>query len=193
MSNKVIKPFKNKGECLQLENDDLQAVTELCISSLKKHGGKKAIYADTPQDLQRFIDDATNYFQMLHDANQDVEPDKQLYPSIESLCLYLGFSRNVLSQYGKRSSEWREAIDCVRNAIATCKVQLASHYRVPPLVHLFDMTNNFAYFNTNQFVISTEQPEATQPPQIAESQLARIAVGAEAELPQLPEESFSQD
>lgn len=187
MSNRVIKPFKNKGECIEIQNDDLQAVTELCISSLKKHGGKQALYADTPQDLKRFMDDVTKYFQMLHDANEDTEPDKQLFPSIEGLCLYLGFSRNVLSQYGKRNVEWREAIDTVRNAIATCKVQLASHYRVPPIVHLFDMTNNFDYYNTNQFTLTAEPPRDEVSPRIATTELARLAETT-TEPPQMPNE-----
>lgn len=76
--SKVIKPFKNKGECIEIQNDDLQGITEMCIKALKKHGGKQAIYADTPQELQRFMIDVTGYFQMLHDANEDTEPDKQL-------------------------------------------------------------------------------------------------------------------
>ena len=180
---KTIKPYRNKGECLQIQNDDLQAVTELCISSLKKHGGKQALYADTPQELQRFMNDVTGYFQMLHDANEDTEPDKQLYPSIEGLCLYMGFSRNVLSQYGKRSSAWREAIDTVRNAIATCKIQLASHFRIPPLVFVFDLTNNCAYYNTNQFVLRPEQAQDTATtPRIPVEEILRVA-----EMPELPD------
>ncbi len=186
---KTIKPYRNKGECLQIQNDDLQAVTELCISSLKKHGGKQALYADTPQELQRFMNDVTGYFQMLHDANEDTEPDKQLYPSIEGLCLHMGFSRNVLSQYGKRSSEWREAIDTVRNAIATCKIQLASHFRIPPLVFVFDMTNNCSYYNTSEFRISTEPPQDTaDTPRIPLTQLREIAERTEPL--EIPEDSI---
>lgn len=93
----------------------------------------------------------------------------------------------MLSQYGKRNVEWREAIDTVRNAIATCKVQLASHYRVPPIVHLFDMTNNFDYYNTNQFTLTAEPPRDEVSPMIATTELARLAETT-TEPPQMPNE-----
>lgn len=98
----------------------------------------------------------------------------------------MGFSRNVLSQYGKRNAEWREAVDTVRNAIATCKIQLASHFRIPPLVFVFDMTNNCSYFNTSEFRISTEPPQDTaDTPRLSTEQIKRLA---STEPPQIPEE-----
>ena len=189
--SKTIK-YKRKGECLQLEQNDLQGICQFAIESLQRHGGRNAKYANTEEERQRFVNDCIGYFRCLYDANQEKEQDQMLIPSVEGLCLYLGISRVTLFNYCKRSDEWSETVNMARNAIATARTELATHFKIPPLLHLFDMVNNHPrYYNTSQFVISTEQPEDTQTPQIAESQLARIAVGAEAE-PQLPDESFSQ-
>jgi hypothetical protein len=186
MSNRI-KPFKNKNECLLTESDDLQGITTLCIESLKKHGGKQAIYAY--DELPRFIQDVTSYFQMLHDSNEDLDPSKQIFPSIEGLCVFLGLTRKTFSAYAKRNTEWNEAIDQTRNLIASVKIQLASHGRIPPLVAVFDLCNNYQYHNTSEFRLSTDAPEATTPPKIATSELERIADSAP---PQLPEQ-FSQN
>lgn len=186
MSNRI-KPFKNKNECLLTESDDLQGITALCIESLEKHKGKQAIYG--LNELPRFIEDVTAYFQMLHDCNEDLDPNKQLFPSIEGLCAFLGMTRKTFSAYAKRNAEWNEAIEQTRNLIASVKIQLASHGRIPPLVHLFDMTNNFAYYNTNQFTLTAEPPREEVSPRIDSKILAEIADTATEppQLPQMPE------
>lgn len=182
MSNRI-KPFRNKNECLLTESDDLQGITTLCIESLKRHGGKQAIYAD--DELPRFIQDVTSYFQMLHDSNEDLDPSKQLFPSIESLCVFLGLTRKTFSAYAKRNAEWNEAIEQTRNAIVSVKVQLASHGRIPSLVHIFDLTNNFGFFNTNQFTLTAEPPRDEVSPRIDSKILGEIAQGT-TQPPQLP-------
>lgn len=169
----------NKGE-ITIDTDDLQGVTMLCIESLKRHGTKTAIYGIN--ELDRFFNDAISYFEMLKDCNEDIEDNKQLYPSIEGLCLHLGISRQILSRYSTRNAEWESAISQIRNAIATCKVQLASHGRIPPLIHIFDLTNNHSYYNTNQFVLSAEPKQDTETtPRISMAELKAVA-----ELPELP-------
>lgn len=183
MSNRI-KPFKNKNECLLTESDDLQGITSLCIESLKKHKGKQAIYG--LNELPRFIEDVTAYFQMLHDCNEDLDPNKQLFPSIEGLCVFLGLTRKTFSAYAKRNAEWNEAIEQTRNAIVSVKVQLASHGRIPSLVHIFDLTNNYGFFNTNQFTLTAEPPRDEVSPRIDSKILGEIAQGT-AEPPQLPQ------
>ncbi len=186
MSNRV-KPFRNKNECLLTESDDLQGITSLCIESLKKHKGKQAIYG--LNELPRFIEDVTAYFQMLHDCNEDLDPNKQLFPSIEGLCAFLGMTRKTFSAYAKRNAEWNEAIEQTRNLIASVKIQLASHGRIPALVFVFDMTNNCDYYNTSEFRLSTEPPREEVSPRIDSKILAEIADTATVppQMPQLPE------
>lgn len=187
--SKVIKPFKNKGECLQLEQNDLQGICQFAIESLKRHGGHNAKYDRTEAERQRFLNDCIAYFQCLYDANQDKEQDQMLIPSIEGLCLFLGISRTTLFNYCNRSDDWQETVNMARNAVATARTELATHYKIPPLLHLFDMVNNHkGYYNTSQFVISAEPPQdATQVPAITPSQLQRIAENDVVDMPQLPQ------
>ena len=186
MSNRI-KPFRNKNECLLTESDDLQGITALCIESLEKHKGKQAIYG--LNELPRFIEDVTAYFKMLHDCNEDLDPNKQLFPSIESLCLYLGMTRKTFSAYAKRNAEWNEAVEQTRNLIASVKIQLASHGRIPPLVAVFDLCNNYSYVNTSEFRLSTEPPREEVSPRIDSKILGEIAQGTTEppQLPQMPE------
>ena len=151
---------------------------------MEKHKGKQAIYG--LDELPRFIEDVTAYFKMLHDCNEDLDPNKQLFPSIESLCLHLGMTRKTFSAYAKRNAEWNEAVEQTRNLIASVKIQLASHGRIPPLVAVFDLCNNYSYVNTSEFRLSTEPPRDEISPRIATEELQRIA-GTATEPPQLPQ------
>ena len=179
----TVKPYKNRGSCLPIENGDLQGITQLCIDSINKHKGKQVVYRT--DELPRFIDDVNGYFQMLHDSNEGLEPDKQLFPSIESLCVYMGFSRNTLNLYSRRNPEWKDCIDHVRNCIASIKIQLASHGRIPAIVHIFDMTNNYGYCNTSEFKLSAETPQDAATPTITTAQIQGYIEAAEPL--QLPE------
>ena len=179
--SKTVK-YKRKGECLQLEQNDLQGICQFAIDSLQRHGGRNAKYANTEQDRQRFLNDVVEYFKCLYDASTGKEQDQMLIPSVESMCLYLGISRTTLFNYTNRSTEWAETVNMARNAIATARTELATHFKIPPLLHLFDMVNNHpSYYNTSQFVISAEPPQETITPQITTTELSKIAT------PQLPD------
>ena len=178
--------YKRKGECLKLEQNDLQGICQFAIQSLQRHGGRNAKYADTEAERQRFMNDCIGYFECLYDSNTGKEQDQMLIPSVEGLCLFLGISRTTLFHYCNRSHEWKETVNMARNAIATARTELASHFKLPPLLHLFDMVNNHPqYYNTSQFVIRSEPPQDTDAPRISESQLEQIA-DTEIEPPQLP-------
>lgn len=179
----TIKPFKNKGECLSLEPDDLQAVCGIAIDSLKTHRGQ-AKYENSAEGLQRFMDDAIRYFEMLRDGNADRDADKQMFPSIETLALFMGVTRKTIAQYAKRSEAWEQAIDAVRSAIAACKAELAAHYRIPPMVHLFDMVNNYQYHNTSEFRLIADTVGTDRVPALSVDELEQIA--SQDEPPQLP-------
>lgn len=183
---KIIKPYRNKGTCLETTSNDLQAICELAIDSLQRHGGRIAKYADTAEDRERFLSDCVSYFQHLTEGNKDRETEEMLLPSVESLCLFLGISRTTLFSYSHRSEEWKEIIDTVRNAIASAKMQLACRGKIPSIVAIFDLTNNYSYYNTNMFTISTEPPQDSHDtPRITESELARLAEFDDE--PQLPD------
>lgn len=185
--SEVIK-YKRKGECLKLEQNDLQGICQFAIESLQRHGGRNAIYGNTEAERQRFMNDCIDYFKCLYEGNAGKEQDQMLIPSVESLCLFLGISRTTLFNYCNRSPEWKESVNMARNAIATARTELASHYKLPPLLHLFDMVNNHPqYFNTSQFVISAEPPREEVSPRIATTELARLAETT-TEPPQMPNE-----
>lgn len=183
---KVIKPYRNKGTCLETTPNDLQAICELAIDSLQRHGGRVAKYADTAEDRERFLSDCVSYFQRLTEGNKDRETEEMLLPSIESLCLYLSISRTTLFAYSHRSEEWKEIIDTVRNAIASAKMQLACRGKIPSIVAVFDLCNNYSYHNTSEFHLSTEPPQDTaDTPRLSTEQIKRLA---SPEPPQIPEE-----
>ena len=184
--SKLVK-YKRKGECLQLEQNDLQGICQFAIESLQRHNGRNAKYANTEDERQRFVNDCIGYFRCLYDANQEKEQDQMLIPSVEGLCLFLGISRTTLFNYCGRSPEWGESVNIARNAIATARTELASHFKLPPLLHMFDLCNNHPnYHNTSEFKLTAEPPQDTaDTPRLSTEQIKRLA---STEPPQIPEE-----
>ena len=180
---------KNKGSCYALEPDDMQAISAMAITALERHKGRQGVkrYGDTPEDIDSFLEDCISYFEMLKTCNEDKEPEKMLYPSVETLCLHLGISRTSLFRYAQRSEAWSEAVDVARNAIAAARVELATHFKIPPLIHLFDLCNNHPhYHNTSEFRLNTEQTPREETPKIDTHQLTAL-IEDTATTPQLPE------
>lgn len=176
--------YKNsKQQCLAVEKDDLQGITRLCIDSLQRHRGRPQVY--TENELDRFMHTVEDYFKMLHDRNADTEQNQQIYPSIESLCVFMGITRDTLWRYGQRSPEWKSCIEQVRTCIASIKMQLASHGKIPPIIAVFDLTNNYGYVNTSEFKLSAEPPQDPSTPRIDTSQIQGL-IEAETEKQQLP-------
>ncbi len=185
-----IKTTYNKGSYLGLEPDDLTALTKLAVTSLKTHGGHIAKYEFSQEGLEQFVQKSAEFFEFCNEVNATLEPNQRLIPDIESWCCFMGITRTTLLKYTQRNQQWCEAIEMIKEGIAMAKKQLGMRNKIPQMVLVFDLANNHNYKNTSEFHLSAEQPEATKPPQITESQLAEIAT-AEPELP-LPEE-FSQD
>ena len=61
--------------------------------------------------------------------------------------------RTILTYEKQRGENWRNFIEQVKNAIAACKKELAFHQQIPPVVAMFDLTNNHSYVNTSEFKI----------------------------------------
>lgn len=180
----------NKGTCLPLDGDDLQAITTLAVTCLKEHKGIPAKYPNTPQGLADFMQRSQEFFAYCNDINADLEPDQRIIPDVEAWCLYMGIVRSTLHEYGKRSETWKNAIDMVKTAIMSAKKQLAMRGKIPQMIAVFDWTNNHQYLNTSEFKITAETPQDTVTPQISEAELQRFAADYTTEpsqLPQMPE------
>ena len=179
--------YKNsKFQCLEVGTDDLQGITQLCIDSLKRNRGRPQTYAEN--ELDRFMHTVEDYFKMLHDRNADIEQNQQIYPSIETLCVYLGISRDTLWRYGQRSLEWKSCIEQIRNCLGAIKMQLACNGRIPQVVAIFDLCNNYNYVSTSEFRLVTEKPQEQTTPKIDTHQLSELIDNrSTADLPKLPE------
>ena len=191
---KYEKMTYNKGK-ISISTDDLQPITKLAIDSLRRHGGKQAVYQNDQSGIDAFIADSINYFEWLRDANESREEQKQLYPSVEGLAVYCGTTRKTLAEYEKRSDAWSQAVGSVKAAILACKTELSNHGRIPPLIAVFDYCNNFGFVNTSEFrLVAAESRTATQAPRIDSEQLEQIATNGGTDtaellsLPQLPTE-----
>lgn len=179
--------YKNsKQQCIAVEKDDLQGVTQLCIDSLQRHKGRPQTYAEA--ELDRFMHTVEDYFKMLHDRNADTEQNQQIYPSIESLCVFMGITRDTLWRYGQRNPEWKQCIEQVKTCISAVKMQLACNGRIPQVVAIFDFVNNYGYRNTNQLIVSNEAQAQQDAPTLDTEQItAAIENESTADLPRLPE------
>ncbi|MDE7200877.1 MAG: DNA-packaging protein [Lachnospiraceae bacterium] len=139
----------------------LEAVLNMTIESLKQ--GRPPAYSDTEQGLEEFKQTTIDYFQYVKDTNANPDIEKMLVPDIEALCTFLGITRATLLTYEKqRGSSWQDFIKQTKNAIAACKKELAFHQQIPPVIAMFDLTNNHSYVNSSEFriePISDKVPE----------------------------------
>ena len=149
-----IKPYKNKGTCLPLEKDDMTAILTLTIEKTKERGGYPATYPHTRQGITAFNENTVKYFEYVNDLNQRIDTERKLIPDIENWCVFLGITRQTLFNYEKRDKEWSDCIAYYKNAIASVKKQLAMNYKIPPMVYVFDATNNHHYVNSNEFKLT---------------------------------------
>ena len=163
----------NKGSCEVLEPDDLTALTQLAVSSLKRHGGQIAKYENSQAGLEQFVQKSAEFFQ-------------RLIPDVESWCCFMGVTRVTIHQYAKRNQQWSDAIAMIKEALLMGKKQLAMHNRIPSLIFLFDATNNHNYVSTSEFHLVADSPQDTASPRIATEELQRIAETA-TEPPQMPQ------
>ena len=133
-------------------DNTLEAVLNMTIESLKI--GRPPAYPETEQGLEEFKCTTIDYFQYVKDTNANPDIDKKLVPDVEALCTFLEITRNTLLTYEKRrGGSWQDFIKQTKNAIAACKKELAFHQQIPPVVAMFDLTNNHSYVNTSEFKI----------------------------------------
>lgn len=156
---KMVKTY-NKGECMELEADDLTAIIDMTVTSLKKHGGRPCVYEKSKEGMEKFIANTIEYFNYVNDTNANPDLEKKIVPDIENWAVYMGLTRQGIFKMEKRSDEWDMIIKNAKNAIASCKKQLAMTYKTPPMIAVFDLVNNHGYVNSNEFHLVPEPPKA---------------------------------
>lgn len=157
--------------------DDLNDLLQMATETLRKSGTCK--YEPDDAGLQRFKDKSIEYLDFLREQNNN---GGSLTPTVESWCAYLGISRVTLMHYEHRSEDWRTFIAYMKNVLMACKTELASKGKMPPIVFVFDATNNGAeYFNTSEFKLRKapdtieDRPMIESADVIAEKYRARLA------------------
>lgn len=152
---------RNRGEIRQLEKDDAAAILNLCIDSMKTHGGRPATYPNTEQGLNDFRAMSLQYLEHVRQVNSNEDMEKQLILDYESWAVYCGVCRQTVWLYEKRGGEWSAFIRYMREVITATKKQLMMTYKIPAVVGIFDLTNNAQYANTNKFEVSRTDTEET--------------------------------
>ena len=168
---KEIKPYKNKGTCLPLETDDMTAILNMTIEKSIQRCGHPSTYPQTKQGLDSFINNTIDYFEYVNGINQNIDLERKLIPDIENWCVFLGITRQTLFNYEGRGGEWKDCIAYYKNAIASVKKQLAMNYKIPPMVYVFDATNNHHYVNSNEFKLNATTEIIDHRPNILEQEI----------------------
>ena len=131
--------------------DDIQAVTGIVAANVKKYDSiVKYKYEPTPEGLEKFKRATESYFDSIRMANEK-DGGKPVFVDIEGWCTSIGITRGSLCNYRKRGKEWEDYIDFIKENILHAKKQFALNGRANPVVSMFDMTNNFGYYSTNEF------------------------------------------
>ena len=143
---------KNKGQCLPLAKDDLTAIVDTIIYCSLQNRGRPSEYPNTDEGLDLFNNKTIEYFEYINNINKGAELERQLIPDIENWAMFLGITRTTIFNYERRGIEWQNCIQYYKNAIASIKKQLALNYKIPPMVYVFDATNNHGYVNSNEQV-----------------------------------------
>ena len=137
--------------CEKLETNDMTAILDMTIEVSTKRAGRPAEYPNTKQGLDEFIQNTIDYFEYVNTINANPDLERKLIADIESWSVYLGITRKTLWMYEQRGGEWADCIQYYKNAIGAVKKQLALNYKIPPMVFVFDATNNHNYVNSTEF------------------------------------------
>lgn len=182
------KEYKRSGQGFEVvgsvTGDDLNDLLQMATDTLKRSGTCR--FENDEAGLQRFKSRTIDFLEFLREQNNN---GGSLTPTVESWCVYLGISRVTLMHYEhKRSEGWKEFISYVKNILMACKTELASKGKLPPIVFIFDATNNGAqYYNTSEFRLSKvpddveERATVESPESIAQRYRSRLADLSETE------------
>lgn len=161
--SKLVPYGKQSGKGMKvaekIETDDMTAILDMAIEASTARVGRPAEYPYSRAGLDAFIDKTLEFFQYVNDINANPDLERKLIPDIESWGVFLGVTRQTIWAYEKRGGEWKATIEYYKNAIAAVKKQLALNYKIPPMVYVFDATNNHGYVNSNEFKLTQGKPE----------------------------------
>lgn len=152
MPSRELKPYKEISK--DLKPEDSAAILDMICACYKNSGGRPAIYPNTIEGLEAFTENTKGYFSYLQSANNQLEERQQLIPDVEGWALYCGINRRTLERYRERGGQWEMAIDYARNSIAYAKKQLALKGKIPPVMAIFDLSNNHNYYNVSEYKLS---------------------------------------
>jgi hypothetical protein len=156
MANEI-KQTKNKGEYIECCGSDLEGINQMIITSLKKNGGRPAVFPNTKQGLEDFRQQTLKFFEHIAEINTRNGLERGVIPDVELWCGYMGITRTTLFTYqNTRGEDWKTTIETIKNYIAAYKKQMALTYKVPPMIAVFDLVNNHSYHNTNEVKLTAE-------------------------------------
>ena len=158
--------YKPAGKDFQppAEMDDLTDTLQVGIEQIKKNSGRPAVYPCTEQGLEDFAKASAAYLQHLNTVNsRKGEGEQRLIPDYEGWCIFCGISRRTMLTYEKtRPQEWQDVIEFFKTVILAGRKQLASCFKIPPVLEAMNLTNNFQYLNTSEFKITAQSATPEQ-------------------------------
>lgn len=122
-------------------------------------------YEDSQEGLERFRKDSENYLTYVQATNESAARDNVggAIPDVEAWAAHLGITRMTISRYERRGGDWKTTIANMKGIITACKKQLALAGKMPPVLAIFDLTNNSGYINASEFkLVGETQQEAKQ-------------------------------
>lgn len=177
----------DRYEISEAGSDNLAPILDVAIKRLK---GNPPAYENSTEGLKKFMNTCVSYFEYIQTQNK--RPGcKKIIPDIEGLSMYLGITRKTLNLYQKeRGTDWKDAIDLVKNAIMSVKKELAFHQQIPTVYAIFDQVNNSDYRNVSEFKLVPEtENDKMRPKQTAADIAARHKLSSQSkEMPQLPDD-----
>lgn len=148
-------------------------------------------YEDSQEGLERFRKDSENYLTYVQAVNESAAQNGAggCIPDIESWAAHLGITRMTINRYERRGSDWEETISSMKGIITACKKQLALAGKMPPVLAIFDLTNNSGYINASEFKLTTEAPKESK--QITLEEWEKI-IDSEPEPPKLLFDNYEE-
>ncbi len=177
-----------------LDGDELQSILAIGMRGLAKSArkGPPVLFPHTPEGLDAFRRESYAYLQYVQEVDSTAQEGGRLrlIPDVESWAAYMGITRETIRRYeATRGEEWAQAIQQIKGVITACKKQLALQGKIPPVLAIFDLTNNHGYVNSSEFRLQTQTKlEARQ----ITAEEWEAALDAAPELPQLEDRSGTE-
>lgn len=150
-------------------------------------------YEDSQEGLERFRKDSESYLTYVQATNESAAQNNTgtggAIPDVEAWAAHLGITRMTISRYERRGGDWEATIANMKGIITACKKQLALAGKMPPVLAIFDLTNNSGYINASEFKLTTEAPKESK--QITLEEWEKI-IDSEPEPPKLLFDNYEE-